>query len=138
MTKQVRYNYRKCRLQKWVTEQWQKPAFVITASGAYITTYSSECQSRWSAEWRHVSGAGDRCVIDGPLKFAARCREAGIRFPDCGDSRNSGACVAREIASARHVTRRFWTGVDTEEHSCRERLAEAENTQWTPWFLPCL
>jgi len=28
-------------------------------------------------------------------KFAARCREAGVRFPDREDGRNSGACVAR-------------------------------------------
>jgi len=63
-------------------------------------------------------------------KFAARCRETGVRFPDRGDGRNSGACMARE--SARRVTRRFWT-----ERGCRRaQLLRTLGRSWersTPW-----
>jgi len=50
-------------------------------------------------------------------------------FPDRGDGRNFGACVAREIASARRGTRKFWIGGNAGKHSCRERSVEAENAQ---------
>jgi len=69
----------------------------------------------------------DWCVIDGPVQIRGALPRGGRTFPDRGDDRNLGACVAREFASARCVTRRFWTGVSAREHSCRERSAEAEN-----------
>jgi len=60
----------------------------------------------------------------GRLKFAVRCREAGVRF---SDGRTFGACVARVIASARRGIRRFWTDGNAGKHGCRERSTEAEN-----------
>jgi len=86
--------------------------------------YPSNCRSRYSAERRQGARIDVRSM--GRPKFAARCREAGVRF---SDGHNFGACVAWEITSAMRGTRRFWTGGNAGKHSCRERSAEAENAQ---------
>jgi len=51
------------------------------------STYSFEYQSRWSAGRRQVSRARINSWSMDRLKFA-RCRKAGVRFPDRGDGLN--------------------------------------------------
>jgi len=76
-------------------------------------------------------GSRNRCCdrLAGPNSRRVAERRAYVFSLDRGDGRNFGACLTREIASARRGTHRFRTGGNAGKHSCRERSAEAENAQ---------